>query len=176
MLDPDTDEHAREQIVRELKRIEESAEFSAQAQFEHAKIWRMVHYSIGATAAVLAAAAGGVGVTSFWPAPAAGAIAFSAAAVSAIVTALQPASTYSRATHVGNEYLDLQAHARTFRNIDLQLISIEDARVQLAGIMERRHSINKSAEPAFKCAYKRAAKNIESGGTEHAIDRNRSGS
>lgn len=172
MIDPDTDDQAREQLISELERIEESVEYSAQSQLEHAKIWRVIHYVLGSIAAVLAAAAGGVGVTAFWPAPIAGAFAFASAGVAAIVTALQPAATYTRATQVGNEYLDLQAHARTFRNIDLPLLSIDDARVQLASIMERRHNINKSADPPFRRAYKRAAKNIEAGATEHAIDRN----
>ena len=179
MLDPDAEYQSRRELVLELHRLEESVEVAAQSQFEHAKIWRVLHYVLGSLAAGLAAIAGGVGVsaigadqlTEAWSAPVAAALALFSAVATALVTALKPAETYSRATQVGNEYLDLQSHARTFRNIDLPVISIDDARLQLQTIMERRHTINKSANPPFRFAYRRAISNIESGSTEYAVDR-----
>ena len=178
MIDPSAERESRKELVLELHRIEESVEVAAQSQFEHAKTWRVLHYVLGSLAAILAAIASGVGVaaigmeqlTEAWPAPVAATLALCSAIATALVTALKPAETYSRATHVGNEYLDLQSHARTFRNIDLPVITIEDARLQIQTIMERRHTINKSADPPFRCAYRRAIKNIDAGGTKYAVD------
>ncbi len=49
----------RQELRDELDRLEESAMFSSQAQFEQAKHWRRVNYVLGIPATGLAAANGG---------------------------------------------------------------------------------------------------------------------
>jgi hypothetical protein len=53
-----------EPIRDEIRRLEESAMYSAQGQFEQAKFWRALNLSLGAGAAILAAVAGVVGLAS----------------------------------------------------------------------------------------------------------------
>jgi len=44
------------------------------------------------------------------------------------------------------------------------------ARPALAQITQRRNAINEAAEPPMRLAYRRAKKNIESGGQSYTVD------
>lgn len=55
---PADDKARRVAIEDELRRLEESAMYSGQIQFEETKIWRRVNLTLGIPASVLAAVAG----------------------------------------------------------------------------------------------------------------------
>lgn len=164
-----------EPIRKELCRIEESATFSAQAQFEQAKYWRAVNLILGVPAAVLAAIAGATALASTTGRMAAGVIALVAAGLSAIATTLNAAQRTEQGQAAGNLYLALQSDARIARETDLPRQSFDEARAALVGLRVRQDENNQSSALPARYAYWRAKKNIERGGQRYKIDRNQSG-
>jgi hypothetical protein len=162
-------------IRNELSRIEESATFSAQAQFEQAKYWRAVNLTLGVPAAVLAAIAGATALASTTGRVAAGIIALIAAGLSAITTTLNAAQRTEQGQAAGNLYLALQSDARIARETDLPRQSFDEARAALAELRVRQDEINQSSALPARYAYRRAKKNIERGGQRYEIDRSDQG-
>jgi hypothetical protein len=162
-------------IRNELSRIEESATFSAQAQFEQAKYWRAVNLILGVPAAVLAAVAGATALASTTGRVPAGVIALVAAGLSAITTTLNAAQRTEQGQAAGNLYLALQSDARIAREADLPRQSFDEARAALADLRIRQDEINQSSALPARYAYGRAKKNIERGRQRYAIDRDHSG-
>jgi hypothetical protein len=166
------------EIGRELSRIEESARFSAQAQFEQAKYWRAIHLTLGVPASVLAAVAGVTALASTTGRVAAGIIALAAAGLSAITTTLNAAQRTEQAQAAGNLYLALQSDARIARETDLPRQPFDAARGALQELRVRQDEINQSSALPARYAYRRAQKNIERGGQSYEVDnvRTRGGS
>jgi len=162
-------------IRKELCRIEESATFSAQAQFEQAKYWRAVNLILGVPAAVLAAIAGATALASTTGRVAAGIIALVAAGLSAITTTLNAAQRTEQGQAAGNLYLALQSDARIARETDLSRQTFDEARAALAELRLRQDEINQSSALPARYAYWRAKKNIERGGQRYKVDRDQSG-
>jgi hypothetical protein len=162
-------------IKDELSRIEESAMFSAQAQFEQAKYWRAVNLILGVPAAVLAAVAGATALASTTGRVPAGIIALVAAGLSAITTTLNAAQRTEQGQAAGNLYLALQSDARIARETDLPRQSFDEARAALAELRVRQDEINQSSALPARYAYWRARKNIEQGGQRYQIDRGERG-
>jgi hypothetical protein len=157
-------------ISIEFSRIEESAEFSSQAQFEQAKLWRGINLLLGVPAAALAAVAGATALASTSGRVAAGIIALVAAGLGAVVTTLNAAQRTEQAQAAGNLYLALQSDARISREIDLPNQSTEAAREALQGLRVRQDEINQqSALPSFY-AYWRAKRNISKGRQTYVVD------
>lgn len=158
-------------IGKELSRMEESAKFSAQAQFEQAKYWRAVNLILGVPAAALAATAGATALASTTGRVPAGIIALAAAGLSAITTTLNAAQRTEQGQAAGNLYLALQSDARIARETDLPCQSFDEARAALAELRVRQDEINQSSALPARYAHWRARKNIESGGQSYDIDR-----
>ena len=163
-------EARRSAISAELQRLEESAQFSAQAQFEQAKFWRGVHLLFGVPAAVLAAIAGATGLASVTNRVSAAYLALAAAAFGALATTLNTGQRTSQAQNSANAYLEVQTQARQLREIDLQDTSVEDLRSSLADLTTRRDDINKSADIPSFYAYWRGKGNIAKGRQTYAAD------
>src|SRR5260370_24653046 len=77
-------------IHDEARRLEESAMYSAQGQFERAKFWRAVNLSLGVAAAILAAVAGVVGLASDSARILSGVLALIAAGMGSVLTTRNP--------------------------------------------------------------------------------------
>ena len=177
-MPPDLD--AKQQSIGiEALRIHESVEFSAQSQFEQAKIWRSLNLWLGAPAAVTAALAGstllGAGShNSIWGIPLAvigGVLALIAAALSATLTTVNASRRGNQAQSSGNAYLQVQTEARQLVTIDLASLEHEDARQALEFITSSRNELNKTAEAPGARAYKRAKRNLyETHGQDYAVD------
>lgn len=166
-------------IGREAARIHESSEFSAQAQFEQAKIWRTLNYWLGVPAAATAALAGsailgGRGDWTFYGVPGfvlGGVLALASAALSATLTTINAARRMNQAQSSGNAYLQLQTEARQLITIDLRNALHEDARQALQAITNSRNELNKTAEVPGRLAYRRARKNLYvNGGQDYSVD------
>ncbi|MFD8395553.1 SLATT domain-containing protein [Streptomyces sp. NPDC059680] len=164
------DNQQRDQLSKEAKRVEESAMWSGQGQFEQAKIWRGTNLSLGTPATALAAIAGAATLAStagrYWAAVAA----LSAAALSAVMTSLGLARRIEQAQTAANAYLALQQDARVFYDIDLPAMEYGEARAALGELIARQQEVNKSAPIPTKRAYRRARKNIEGGGQNYNVD------
>jgi hypothetical protein len=79
-------ERRRKAIEEELHRLEESAMYSAQVQFEAAKQWRGLNLALGVPASVLAAVSGATALTATTGRIIAGVLALVSAGFGAILT------------------------------------------------------------------------------------------
>ncbi|NNN02853.1 MAG: SLATT domain-containing protein [Acidimicrobiaceae bacterium] len=163
----------RQEIRDELERLEESAMFSSQAQFEQAKHWRRVNYFLGIPATALAAAAGGAELATATNHFVAGIMALLAAGLGAVLTTVNASHHMNQATSAANAYLEIQTASRQYRLIDLPSADVADARQQLAELTSRRDEQNKTAEPPGPRAVKKARANITSGGQSYEVDNRR---
>jgi uncharacterized protein (DUF1800 family) len=168
--DPAAAEQRRKAIEDELRRLEESAMYSSQGQFEQAKQWRAVNLALGLPASVLAALAGATALASSAGRVLAGIIALAASGFGAILTTVNASHRMNQATAAANAYLEIQTAARQARLVDLSHITIAAARTTLAELTARRDEQNKTAEPFSRRAYKKASANIKAGGQSYAVD------
>lgn len=165
-------------LGQEALRIHESAQYSAQSQFEQAKIWRGINLWLGAPAAVFAALGGsailGSDSWSIWGIPGStigGVLALTAAALAAILTTVNASRRQTQSQSSGNAFLQLQTAARQFATIDIKKLSYEDARDELKSLTTSRDELNKTADVPGKLAYRKAQKNIgHDGGQDYAVD------
>jgi hypothetical protein len=165
-----TDQDRRQAIEAELRRLEESATYSAQSQFEQAKRWRGVNLGLGIPASLLAAIAGGTALAVPGWEVIAGVTALVAAAFGGVLTTVNAAHRMNQASSAANAYLEIQTAARQARLVDLPYVAIDDARNTLAEITARRDEQNKTAEPPSKKSYRKGQKNIRTGGQSYAVD------
>ncbi|MFI8085293.1 SLATT domain-containing protein [Kitasatospora sp. NPDC086009] len=172
MAEPNGSSEARRRkaIEDELKRLEESAMYSAQMQFELTKHWRGVNLSLGLPAALLAALSGTAALVSTAGRIPAGILALASAGLGAILTTVNASHRMNQAAAAANAYLEIQTAARQAREVDLPDWPLDDARNALAELTARRDEQNKTAEPPNKRAYKRAQANLDAGGQTYAVD------
>ena len=157
-------------IERELCRVEESAKYSAQIQFEQTKQWKGVNLALGVPASLLAAVSGATALAATTGRVVAGVLALCSAAFGGVLTTVNAAHRMNQAAAAANAYLEIQTAARQAREIDLPLWEPDEARAALAELTARRDEQNKTAEVPNKRAYRRAQKNINSGGQTYAAD------
>lgn len=138
-------EPQRDAIRAEASRIHESAIFSAQGQFEAAKGWRLVHWSLAVLAAGLSS---GTAVITF----ADGAQAWSAvlavlAAISTTVLAsARPDRLAERAQAAGTGYTTLRNDARRFQGITVPQGDPLELVGELDALAERAAAFDQSAD------------------------------
>ncbi|MEW1616339.1 MULTISPECIES: SLATT domain-containing protein [unclassified Streptomyces] len=168
---PADPEGRRTAIADELRRLEESAMYSAQTQFETAKHWRSMHLMMGVPTSLLAAVAGTTALVESTGRIAAGILALVCAGLSAVMTTVNAPQRMSHATTCANAYLEVQTAARQTRTVDLPALTLDEARVVLAELTSRRGEQNRAADPPGRRAYRRAQSNIGCGGQTYAVDR-----
>lgn len=166
-----SDNDNKEAVGDELDRLEESAKYSAQSQFEQAKFWRVVNLVFGAPAAVLAAISGATGLSNAANRVTAAYLALAAAGLGALVTTLNTNRRVTQAQSAANAYLEVQTAARQLRLIDLKIQSYEDSRSQLQELTARRDEINKTADIPSYYAYWRGRRNINKDRQKYDADR-----
>lgn len=167
---PDDVPSALVSIGKELSRLEESARWSSQNQFEQGKFWRGCNVSIGIPASILGLASGGAGISNIVPVTVVGLAAFIAAALTGIMTVLGAERRAQRAQLCANAFHDIQDDARRMLLVDLQLMTPAMAREQLRAIAARYSEIRHTADAPAKMFYKKAGRNIRRGGQSHAVD------
>jgi hypothetical protein len=106
------EDQQRKAIEDELLRIEEGATYSAQSQFEQAKLWRGTNLVLGVPAAALAGVAGATALASTTGRVTAGILALCAAGFGAVMTTLNAARRADQAHVSSNAYLGLRNDAR----------------------------------------------------------------
>lgn len=162
MEDP-TESHQRAAVNSEVSRIHESAVWSAQGQFEAAKLWRMAHWLLGAIAAALSAAAAVITFAAEAQVLS-GILAILAAITAAVLTGARPDKLAERAQTSGNSYTSLRNDARRLRDIYVPRDSLQDLRQALESLAERVAELDQAADPIPRPAYLRAKRNIEGDG------------
>ncbi|MFI6367624.1 SLATT domain-containing protein [Nocardia sp. NPDC050630] len=157
-------------IEKELHRLEESAMYSTQGQFEQAKLWRGINLLVGVPAAVLAAVSGATGLADAANRIMAAYLALGSAGLGALVTLLNGNRRTQQAHGAANAYLEVQTAARQLREIDLSVKSYDDVRAELQELTARRDEINKTADIPSRYAHWRGSRNISDGGQSYAAD------
>ncbi|MER7536942.1 SLATT domain-containing protein [Streptomyces sp. NPDC097704] len=166
----DSDTRRRRAIEAELRRIEESAMYSAQSQFEETKRWRTVHVLLGVPATLLAALAGTTALVESTGRTAAGILALVASGLGAVLTTVNAPQRSARAAASANAFLEIQTAARQHREIDLDHWSSEEARQALTALTARRDEQNAKAEVPGRRAYRKAQANLRAGTQTYAVD------
>ena len=165
------DNEINTEMRKEAQRVEESARYSSETQFEYAKRWRRVDRLIGGAGAVVAAVAGVGGLADLLSARWAGFIAVLAAGIGAIAASLGAPQTKEKAAGSANAYRALQQDCRILINIDLSRLSTDGARQRLQQLVDRLQQLNAEAEVPSQRAWNRAKATIESGSQDYEIDK-----
>lgn len=171
MTEPGVDgERLRKSIAAELRRLEESAMYSSQNQFEEAKKWRGINFGVGVPTSIFAAISGALVLSDSSINLVAGVLALLAAAGGAILTTVNAAQRMNQASSAANAYLEVQTAARQARLIDLPHQEVTEARAILSELTARRDEQNRSAEVVSSKAYRAAQRNISRGGQSYEVD------
>ncbi|MFB6633822.1 SLATT domain-containing protein [Streptomyces sp. NPDC056362] len=157
-------------VDAEFRRLEESAMWSAQCQFEEGKRWRATHWLLGLPATLLAAIAGTTALVESTGATAAGILALLSAGLGAVLTTVNAPQRATQAITAANAFLAIQTAARQHREIDLPDWSPVEARAALAALTTRRDEQNATAEPPSRRAYRKARANMGAGGQTYSVD------
>ena len=160
----------RDELRKEAARVEESARYSAQNQFEYSKTWRRVDRWLGGTAALFAAVAAAGGLSEVFSARWAGLVALAAAGLGAIASSLGAPKAKDRAHSSANAFLALQQDARIFLQVDLDDLQDDEAREQLRTLVARQQELNATAEIPSSRSWKRAKRNVEGGTQTYEVD------
>ncbi|MCX4985936.1 SLATT domain-containing protein [Streptomyces sp. NBC_00572] len=166
----DGEANRRQALDAEFRRLEESAMWSAQCQFEEGKRWRATHWALGLPATLLAAIAGTTALVESTGATAAGILALLSAGLGAILTTVNAPQRASQAVAAANVYLSIQTAARQHREIDLPAWTTVEAREALAALTTRRDEQNAGADPPSRRAYRKAHANLSAGGQTYTVD------
>lgn len=159
-------------LLAEGQRVEESAKWSAQIQFEQAKRWRGTNHMIGIPSAAIGAIAGAstlaTTVGRIW----AGMAMLIASALTAVLTTLNLARHKDEAQIAANAYLAVQQDSRIFCEIRLKKMEYEEGFQALSELVARLQEVHKSAPLVSKKSYEQAKKNIEGGSQSYKADDN----
>jgi uncharacterized protein YhaN len=157
------DEERRDRIRKEAANVHEAAIYSSETQFEYAKRWRSVDRWVGSAAAGLAAVAGIGGLSKVLSFEWAGTIAIVSALIGAISASIGARQTTEKAAGSANLYRALQQDARIFLRIDLDDLSVDEARDVLQELVDRLQQLNRGAVIPSAGTWRRAKKQIEAG-------------
>jgi hypothetical protein len=167
----DADAGRRDEIRKELERIEESAISSAQTQFSSSKQWRAINLALGTIAAALAAIAGAAGLTDVLSIDNAAIVALASAALTAVMTTLNASQRADQSQSSANAYLALAGDARVVRTVDLPYVPVDEARARLDELAGRRNAISETAPVAAFLAYRLGQRNLRKGRQTYAVDK-----
>lgn len=168
-MNPSSPHDPHQAYINEACRIQESAQYSAQGQFEAAKSWRTSNWVLGG---FTTASSGVAGVLTFAVddlQTLSGVLALAAAVTAAVHATLRPDKKSERAQTSANDYLAVQSAARRLALLDIPEAPT-DARQMLESLASRVDAINKSADAIPKFAHKRGKRNIERGGQTYMVD------
>ena len=163
-------ESQRAAIHAEVARVHESAVFSAQGQFEAAKAWRTLHWTLGVLTAGLSTLSA---VLTFATDAqvASGILAVVAAIAAALLTSSRPDKLAERAVARGNDYTTLRNDARRVLHVQVPSDEISVLREALDGLAERASDLDHTSDPIPRFAYNKAKRNIDrDGGQQFEVD------
>jgi hypothetical protein len=157
-------------IGEELSRLEETARFSAQGQFEAAKSWQRWNFILGVPASVFGLFSGAAAFTEAFPVWVVGGGALIGAALAGIMTVMGAERRATRAKTCANTFHDIQDEARRLLLINLASMDPDEAHAALTALCDRYSETRHAADAPARRFYSRAKKNITVGGQQFAID------
>ena len=166
-------EDIKEKLIDEAKRIEEDSLYSAKGHFEAANKWRNIHLWLGLPTAVLAALSGVSALTQFdYHNILAAFLAIFVAALTSVITFLNPNEKASSHQDAGNKYNSLRNKVRIFYEIDCRgKSSVEELTKRLNEFGNLRDELNQNSPQIPREAYERARKGIKEGEADYEVDK-----
>lgn len=160
----------RTEIINEAIRIEEDAIHSAKSQFEAADTWKRVNLGLGIPAAILSGVAG-YSILTELSYLLGGILALIVAALTSLMTFLNPNQKSNTHLNSGNNYLALRNKSRIFRNLIIKTEeNTKELFKQLQELSTERDRLNKNS-PQFSWAnFRRARAGIKSGQANYRVD------
>lgn len=161
----------RDMIVNELRRVEEDALYSAKSHFNAADRWRGLSYYLGVPAAVMSGLAGASALSQFdHHNVVAGVLALVVAAVTAVITFVNPSEQAAAHQGCGNRYNALRNRCRLAAEVDAILLSVDDLRGRLEELSTDRDQLGAEAPGIPRWAFEKARKGIEEGEAQYKVD------
>lgn len=160
---------ARDEIARELQRIEEDCVHSGKSHFNAAERWTAYHYWLGLPAVALSALAG----TAFFSAEVlvGGVMSSIVAILTGVQTFLKPSERGAAHKSAGDQYLGLRNDARVFRQIRLEHACDDQAAIDgLDEFTKRRRELNLASPQFGQADFRRAKTGIDAGEALHQTD------
>lgn len=161
---------AQKELSAEASRIEESATWSSQGQFEAAKLWTVWNWISGGITAICSGVAGLLTFATDGLQVISGILAVVAAIFAGIHTVMKPDSRAEIAQKSANEYLDLQGEARRIKNLGEYFLTDEEYETKLQNLASVHSSISKRSYPIPYVAYKITSWNIRKGRQSYSAD------
>ena len=161
---------AKLEIMKESKRIEESSLYSAKGHFVVAHTWANFHLFIGVPIVVLAAIAGSSFINN--DNILAGILSLVVAALSAVMTFLNPNERSSSHLNAGHSYDVLQNEVRIFRTIDCWREESEQILTErLKNYSGQKGKLNHGSPQIPWWAYQIAKRGIKAGEGSFEVDK-----
>lgn len=163
---------AKDEIIKEAKRIEESTLYSAKGHFVAARFWNNFHLWIGLPTVLLAGVTSASAFTQFDSYHiAAGLLALVIAALSSISTFLNPNEKAASHLRSGNEYDSLNNRVRIFWTIDCWREESDQVLTEkVKYFSEQKDVLNQKSPQIPGWAYKRAKRGILAGEADFKVD------
>ena len=161
----------KEEIVKEAKRVEQSALYTSKGHFAAAHFWSNFHLWLGIPMVLFASIAGAAALSQFDEKNvAAGVLALLVAAFSGVMTFLNPNEKASIHLTSGNHYDALQNRVRMFWTIDCWREESEHVLTEkLKGFAEQKEKLNQGCPQVPRWAYKTAKKGIGKGEADYDL-------
>ena len=156
-------ESQRAAIQAEVARVHESAVFSAPGQFEAAKAWRTLHWTLGVLTAGLSTLA--AVLTFATDAQVASGIPAVVAAIAAtVLMSSRPGKLAERSVARGNDYTTLRNDARRVLHVQVPNDEVGVLQEALDGLAGRASDLDHTSEPILCFACNKAKRNIDRDG------------
>lgn len=161
----------RAACLRDAKRIEEDATYTAKSHYNDADWWGTVHTSIGVVAAVLSVVAGVAALSEFAGHVFVGAVAaFTVAALTSIATFLNPSEKAASHHRAGSGFNALKDAARQTAELSSARDSVQKLRSEVRTLADRKAELNESSPSVRPASYAKARAGIERGEASYAVD------
>lgn len=163
---------AKEEIIKEAKRIEEALLLSSKRHFEAARLWSAFHLSIGIPIVAVSAVAGATAFAQFDVSHViAGVLSLVVAGLSSVLTFLNPNSKAAAHQIAGNKYDSLMNKVRMFWSIESWQVESEEVLTEkLKYLSEQKDNLNQSCPQTSRFAYILAKRGIMAGEAKYQVD------
>ena len=154
--------------MEEGRRLAVDALYSEKGHFAAASDWRSRNYWLGIPAALIGVAAGATILASA-PAVVAGILALSGAALTALMTFLNPSERAAQHQNAGVAYSKLRRTLRQFVQIDMMVMDAAALQAKLADFTNEIASVQGDALPIPNRAYQKAIAAINAGSADYTV-------
>jgi hypothetical protein len=166
---PPIESDPRNAILAEARRLAVDALYSEKGHFEAASGWRGRNYWLGVPAALIGATAGATILADMDPAVG-GSLALVGAAITALMTFLNPSERAAQHHRSGVSYGVLRRALRQFIQIDVQMMDDAALRARLSELTEKIGALQAESLPIPSGAHKKAFKSIQGGSAEYTTE------